>query len=400
MNKKVWIASLLSALAITATAGTVTAVASAKRQIELDTPTAVTVSKEKPTICITNGEKQSIAATRYVQIPQYVVRDDTDSGIRATVRVTDKFGQAVEIVNGDEFYVKDEQIGEFTITYDAVNSAGLQADTVTATLTVEEPQAPALSAVGTENLTGFKKSAVALPRYTVGSFYDCIVTATVKKNGVDYTKDLSLNRFRFIPQEVGTYTVAYTATENSARGYTDSLEFTVEVKDVGVLIPFILNQDTSTYVSTSGALKSDGNASLAIVKKDNFADKGFATTCMEATYNGVVGSNNTNSWPGIDISLGKMGLTDLSEYSSVSVDVMYGSSGRMMLAMMLTDGNGKRYEANYWFNDRYEQYSLSVNLKAAATGIDVSNVQTVTIYTYGFEEGVKKMYFSNFSVNE
>ena len=164
MNKKVWIASLLSALAITATAGTVTAVASAKRQIELDTPTAVTVSKEKPTICITNGEKQSIAATRYVQIPQYVVRDDTDSGIRATVRVTDKFGQAVEIVNGDEFYVKDEQIGEFTITYDAVNSAGLQADTVTATLTVEEPQAPALSAVGTENLTGFKKSAVALPR--------------------------------------------------------------------------------------------------------------------------------------------------------------------------------------------------------------------------------------------
>ena len=71
-----------------------------------------------------------------------------------------------------------------------------------------------------------------------------------------------------------------------------------------------------------------------------------------------------------------------------------------MLAMMLTDGNGKRYEANYWFNDRYEQYSLSVNLKAAATGIDVSNVQTVTIYTYGFEEGVKKMYFSNFSVNE
>ena len=400
MKRKLWMVSLLSVLAITATAGTVTAVAAYKNKIELDAPMTVTASTEKPTICITNGLTQSIPATRYVEVPQYVVMDDTDAGIRATVSVKDKFGQTVEIVNGKEFYVKDEQIGDFTITYNAVNSAGLQADTVTATLTVEEPKAPILSAVGTENLTGFKKSAVALPRYTVGSFYDCIVTATVKKNGVDFSKDLSLNRFRFMPQEVGTYTVTYTATENNERGYTDSLEFTVEVKDVGVLIPFTLNQDTSTYVSTSGALKSDGNASLAIVKKDNFADKGFATTCMEATYNGVVGSNNSNSWPGVDISLGKMGLTDLSEYSSVSVDVMYGSSGRMMLAMMLTDGNGKRYEANYWFNDRYEQYSLSVNLKAAATGIDVSNVQTVTIYTYGFEEGVKKMYFSNFSVNE
>ena len=400
MKRKLWMVSLLSVLAITATAGTVTAVAAYKNKIELDAPMTVTVSTEKPTICITNGLTQSIPATRYVEVPQYVVMDDTDAGIRATVSVKDKFGQTVEIVNGKEFYVKDEQIGDFTITYNAVNSAGLQADTVTATLTVEEPKAPILSAVGTENLTGFKKSAVALPRYTVGSFYDCIVTATVKKNGVDFSKDLSLNRFRFMPQEVGTYTVTYTATENNERGYIDSLEFTVEVKDVGVLIPFTLNQDTSTYVSTSGALKSDGNASLAIVKKDNFADKGFATTCMEATYNGVVGSNNSNSWPGVDISLGKMGLTDLSEYSSVSVDVMYGSSGRMMLAMMLTDGNGKRYEANYWFNDRYEQYSLSVNLKAAATGIDVSNVQTVTIYTYGFEEGVKKMYFSNFSVNE
>ena len=400
MKRKLWIASLLSVFAVTASAGTATAVAAYKNKIELDTPAAVVVSTEKPTICITNGLTQSIPATRYVEIPQYVVMDDTDAGIRATVSVVDKFGQAVEIVNGKEFYVNDEQIGDFTITYNAVNSAGLQADTVTATLTVEEPQAPILSAVGAENLTGFKKSAVALPRYTVGSFYDCIVTATVKKNGVDFTRDLSLNRFRFMPQEVGTYTVTYTATENNERGYTDSLEFTIEVKDVGVLIPFTLNQDTSTYVSTSGALKGDGNALLSIVKKDNFAEKGFATTCMEATYNGVVGSNNSNSWPGIDISLGKMGLTDLSEYSSVSVDVMYGSSGRMMLAMMLTDGNGKRYEANYWFNDRYEQYSLSVNLKAAAAGIDVSNVQTVTIYTYGFEEGVKKVYFSNFSVNE
>ena len=100
MKRKLWMVSLLSVLAISATAGTVTAVAAYKNKIELDAPMTVTASTEKPTICITNGLTQSIPATRYVEIPQYVVMDDTDAGIRATVSVTDKFGQAVEIVNG------------------------------------------------------------------------------------------------------------------------------------------------------------------------------------------------------------------------------------------------------------------------------------------------------------
>lgn len=367
----------------------------------MNLPATVVPSQNKPVIYVTSGETQVLPASRIVNIPEHTVLDETDSGIRTTVSIKDKFGKNVEIINGNSFYVNDDQIGDFTVTFDAVNSAGLQADTVTVTLTIEQPEAPVLSFIGgVGDMVGFKNSKISLPRVSVSSFYNYDITVKAEKNGVDYSQDINFREYGFVPEEAGNYTVKYEVVEQSDRKWSVAEEFDVEVKNVGVIIPFTLNSDTSTYVSASGGIKPEADPSLAIVSNDNFAEHGFATTCMAATYVGVVGSTPSGSWPGIDISMGKIGLTDISRYESVSVDLMFGSSGSMMIGMILVDVNGTRYEANYTFSERYETRTLSVDVEAASSVIDVTNVQTVTLYTYGFESGTKVMYFSNFSVNE
>lgn len=157
--------------------------------------------------------------------PVITLAGDTAMTLEVGDTFTDPGATATDDVDGEvdvtaSGSVDTSTLGDYDLYYDAVDSSGNEADTVTRTVSVADTQAPVISLNGDDPMVVSQGDTFVDPGASVSDNYDTDLTATVSGT-VDTTT-------------LGTYTLTYDAVDSSGNTAA-SVERTVEVQFGGQL---------------------------------------------------------------------------------------------------------------------------------------------------------------------
>ena len=354
--------------------------------------TTVPSDAEKPVITVVGGIKQTLEAKRFMDLPAVTVNDDVDTKLALNVEIEDPEGNRVQLLQGGKFEVT--QLGDYTVTYNAVDSSGKAADEVKAVLTMVDTMAPVINLRGLET-TGVEiiaKNTYTVPAPLIDDFsgYDLNVQI-YGTQGELLESDFDLYQ-KFLPMQAGDYRVLYTATQSNDPSKVTQAELNLHATEMGPVNMHETITDISAW-EKGGGLNPNSYAQLSLSTEQY--SQGSAS--MKAVYNGVEGAT-INDRPGIYMYFSYANIVDISRLSTVAVDVYNANDMVIRMEIILMDADNKAYRIPLTDVQPGVWTTLEAEISAASNEINTENIMSLLLTVDGFDSGVRTMYYDNFRV--
>jgi len=323
------------------------------------------------------------AESKVITLPEAYVYDTEDVGLTATATVS-RAGKEYPVVNGT--FIADG-LGDYTVTYTAVNSRG-DSEQKTVTLTVKDELAPVVKPYA-KTLKLKVNRACSLPKIEASDFFEIEQTAYLVRNS---ERTPLSEQFTFSDTFSATIEVVF--TEKRENGLSTTVSYDLSVVNPGTVYGFNnLGETGAPYWVRAQAGQYTNPEKYQVPELTMNEDASFVHDIdgrsFKVEIQGKEGMSNSNSWPRIDTA--DISLPNLAEYEYLVAWIYNDSPDYKNITVHIQLNGSNAYDKSVVCK-RGEWTKLQISIKALTSETGSSLVKKIAFWVSGFEQGTIRYY--------